>query len=260
MGIIRKINQLLGNFVTPKGVIVLTYHRINDKIANDNLVVHPKKFSKQMFFLSFYRRQFRVIGIEEMMEYLSSERTIDSGETGTKILITFDDGYRDNYLYAWPILKRYRFPAVIFLTAKYIGSEYKKERFKSLPWRRDYLNREEIREMVKGGISFGAHTMTHPHLLQIPLEEVEKEIKESKTVVSELTSKPTEAFCYPYGEYNTSIVELVKKSGFKCAFSVTPGVNYPGEDVFQIKRIDVLGHDNFSSFKYKITEKYISTF
>jgi len=258
MRLIRKINQILGNFTTHDGIIVLTYHRVNDRLPKESLVVHPQEFRKQMFFLNFYQRQFQVIGIEEMIEWLTSKAVFktEGGRPRTKILITFDDGYRDNYLYAWPILKKYKFPAIIFLTTSYIGSDYKKERYRNVPWRRDYLNSEEIREMEESGIFFGAHTATHRQLTQLSLEEAKKEIEESKKVVSQLTHKPVKTFCYPYGEYNEAIKKLVKKCGFLCAFSTRPGINYPGQDLFEIKRIDVLGQDNFSSFKYKITDKY----
>jgi peptidoglycan/xylan/chitin deacetylase (PgdA/CDA1 family) len=257
MGLIRKINQLLGNFTTHNGVIVLTYHRVNDKLPKDSLVVHPQEFRRQMFFLDFYKKQFQVISLNEMIEWLSFKPKYRlKKKTRTKILITFDDGYRDNYIYAFPVLKKYGFPAVVFLTTDYIGTDYKEEKYRDVGWRRDYLNTEEIKEMVTSGISFGVHTMTHPHLTQIPLEEAKREIEESKKVVNELMGSGVCAFCYPYGEYNRDILNLVKECGFSCAFSVNPGINYQGQSLFEIKRIDVLWQDNFSSFKYKITDKY----
>ncbi|MDD5136039.1 MAG: polysaccharide deacetylase family protein, partial [Candidatus Omnitrophica bacterium] len=63
-------------------------------------------------------------------------------------------------------------------------------------------------------------------------------------------------FCYPYGNYNETVKNIVKEAGFSCAFSVKPGINYKEQDLFEIKRIDILGNDNFSSFKYKVTDKY----
>jgi len=269
MSLFRKLNQLLGNFTTHDGVIVLMYHRVNDKLPKGNLVTYPAEFKKQMMFLNFYRKQFEVISVDEMIrgDCFGASRLAMTKEEGlvmtkgdglamtgkprTKIVITFDDGYRDNYIYAFPILKKYKFPAMVFLTTDYIGTEYKKDRYKDVPWKRDYLSVEEIKEMMAGGISFGAHTATHPHLTQISLDEAEKEIKKSKEYIGK-----TGPFCYPYGDYNEKVKEIVKKLGFNCAFTVKPGINYRGQDLFEIKRIDVVGEDNFASFKYKITDKY----
>lgn len=258
MGLLRKINQVLGNFTTHNGVIVLTYHRINNRLAKDALVVHPRDFKTQMRFLSFYKKQFQVIGLEELIDWFNFPQDAGKGKKPrTKILITFDDGYRDNYIHAFPILKRYKFSATIFLTTNYIGTSAKKERYQDVPWKRDYLNSSEINEMIKSNITFGAHTATHPHLTQLTLAEVEKEIEESRITVSRLTGTHSIAFCYPYGEYIENIKDMVKNSGFSCAFTVKPGINDEGQDPFELKRIDVTGQDNFSSFKYKITEKYI---
>jgi peptidoglycan/xylan/chitin deacetylase (PgdA/CDA1 family) len=235
MNLFGKLSRLFGNFTTHDGVIVLTYHRINDKLPKGQLVVHPKDFARQMMFLNFYRKQFEVISVAEMVKWLKG--TMQSSRT--KIVITFDDGYRDNYIYAYPVLKKYKFPAMVFLTTDYIGAT-------------DYLNKDEIREMMDGGISFGAHTATHPHLAQIRMDEAEREIKKSYESVK------TPYFCYPHGDYNEKVKEIVKNVGFSCAFTVKPGINYRGQDLFEIKRIDVAGKDNFASFKYKITDKYKS--
>ena len=246
MNLFRKFSQLFGNFTTHDGVMVLTYHRVNDKLPKRQLVVHPKDFARQMMFLNFYRKQFKVISVAEMVEWLKGTRQ----SLRTKVVITFDDGYRDNYIHAYPVLKKYKFPAIVFLTTDYIGTEYKKECYKDVPWKRDYLDKDEIREMMDGGISFGAHTATHPHLIQMSSNEAEREIKKSYESIK------TPYFCYPYGDYNEKVKEMVQKIGFSCAFTVKPGINYKRQDLFEIKRIDITGKDCFSSFKYKITDKY----
>lgn len=292
MSIFRKLNQLLGNFTIHDGVIVLMYHRVNDDLPAGELNVQIKEFAKQMFFLKLYSNKFQVMNVQEMIEFLKialldANKKTPRNDNKTKIVITFDDGYRDNYLYVYPILKRYNIPAVIFLTTDYIGTENKKDRYKDVPWKRDYLNMNEINEMVRSGvISFGAHTGTHPHLAQIGLGEAKEEIERSMEVVKQIASLAANSktprndmgkglcndnthhaartphdvinipFCYPYGDYNGTVKEIVRGMGFNSAFSVKPGINYKGQDLFEIKRIGVLGQDNFASFKYKITDKY----
>lgn len=252
MRLLRKLNQLFGNFTTHNGVIVLTYHRINDKLPKGELIVHPKDFARQIMFLNFYRRQFEVISAADMVKWIRQ----DSPCFKTKIVITFDDGYRDNYIYAFPILKRCGFPALISLTTDYIGTDYKKERYKDLSWKRDYLNIDEIKEMAEHKIDFGAHTATHKNLNQIDIDRAELEMLKSYDYIKKATRQKDIAFCYPYGDYNENVKNIVKKLGFMCALSVKPGINYKSQDLFEIKRIDVSGNDNFSSFKYKVTDKY----
>ena len=254
MSLLGKTGRLLGNFTTHDGIIVLTYHRVNDKLPKSELVVDPEEFARQMFFLNVYRNRFQVIGINEMLDWFGSSLTKANGKT--KIVITFDDGYRDNYLNAFPILKKYKFPATIFLTTDYIGTECKKPRYENVPWKRDYLNMEEIEEMRKNKIIFGTHTKTHPRLTEISLEQAKDEIQKGDSPLRGQSPFCQSPFCYPHGDCNEEIKRIVKKTGFSCAFSVKPGINYRGQDIFEIKRIDVLGQADFSSFKYKITDKY----
>ncbi len=257
MSIFRKINQVLGNFEGPDGLIVLTYHRVNGDVPDDSLVVRPREFARQMAFLKLYSRKFEVVGLDEALDYLNGNvgrgtspsgrlrfaPHLDVGRMSTKVLITFDDGYRDNYEEALPALKRCGFPAVVFMTAGNIGKD-------------GWLGAEEMKEMLDHGVEFGAHTVAHPHLTEIGREEARSEIARSKDRVQNATAREVRAFCYPYGDHDEEIKGLVKEGGYSCAFSVKVGVNRPGQDVFAIKRLDVLGEDSFSSFKYKVTEKY----
>jgi len=245
MKLLNKISNIFGNFTVHNGVIVLTYHRVNGELGCGNVVVRPDEFKRQMMFLNCYRKQFQVIGLNDMFDWFNVSPVSKQEEmkVRTKILITFDDGYKDNYTYAFPILKKYKFPALIFLITDRINQK-------------DYLNSDEIKEMANSNISFGAHTASHQHLTQIKMDEAAEEIKKSYNAIKRLTSASQISFSYPYGEYNQEIKEAVKRCGFSCAFSVHPGINYNDEDTFAIKRIDVLGEDNFASFKYKITDKY----
>lgn len=263
MSLLTKFSQLFGNFTTHDGVIVLTYHRVNDKLPKGELIVDPKEFAKQMFFLSIYRNAFEVIDLAGLVSYLNkdhrsqtADRRPKTKDKKTRIVITFDDGYRDNYINAFPVLRRYRFPATVFLTTDHIGTEFKNPRYAAVPWKRDYLNIEEINEMSSNGITFGAHTRKHPHLDKIGFEDARSEITGSHQALKKIVGDKEIAFCYPYGGYNDSVKQVVKDCGLSCAFSVKPGINYRGQDLFEIKRIDVLGDDDFSSFKYKITDKY----
>lgn len=234
-------------------MIALMYHRINDKLPAGEFVVHPAEFETQMSFLAANPKEFQIVGLDKAL--VSITRQHDNATTRqpkATILITFDDGYRDNYINAFPVLKKYGFPALIFLITDYIGTGYKRPRYQGVPWKRDYLSPEEIAEMARRGIEFGAHTATHPRLTGIGIRDAKNEIAVSRDKVAELAGKQPAAFSYPYGAFSSQIKTEVKKSGFACAFTTISGANAPGDDMFGLKRVDVRGGEGFGHFKNKV--------
>lgn len=243
---------------SPKGIIVLMYHRVNDNFEPNPLLVSTKAFRQQMQYL--HNHKYRVIGISELVSELNRSASsqvlnpkVQKRLSSKTVLITFDDGYRSNYLYAYPILKEFAFPATIFLTTGMIAADKANPKYKIMPFvDADMLSWENIREMAENGIEFGAHAVNHPHLTQINIEEAKREIEESKKVVYEFTGLPVSAFSYPYGEYNEDIKKLVKEAGFDCAFTVKPGMNREGGDLLELRRIVINGNDSLFDFKKKI--------
>lgn len=253
--IIRKLKHLRGQYDAPKGVIILMYHRINDTLPEHNLVTRTKDFEAQMKFLHSHPSVYRVIGLKD---FETRHPSIFTGEgPRTKVIITFDDGYRDNYLNAYPILKIFNFPATVFLTTGLIGTNNTFNRYAHLR-ERDMLNWEEVSEMLEGNVSFGAHTVSHPRLPKLSYEEQKREILQSHACVNEHvpSHKQLSTFCYPYGEYNSDTLKIVRDAGFKCALSVIQGVNTPQTPLHELKRIEVSGLDSIKSFEYKVLEKY----
>ncbi|MBI5874115.1 MAG: polysaccharide deacetylase family protein [Candidatus Omnitrophica bacterium] len=233
------------------GVIVLLYHRVNDKLPAGEFVVPVAKFRQQMEWLA---QHCKVVAIPR-----SDLVVRDRGRTSvSRVVLTFDDGYRDNYQNAFPILKRLKLSATIFLTTGYIGKLYKKPRYKSVPWRRDYLNWCEVKEMAKYGLTFGAHTVSHPHLSRLGYGQQKVEIEQSTAAISRKTQDTSHRliFCYPYGEYNADTIKILKKLRVKMAFTVKPGAWRKADDPLQIKRIGISGFDTLAGFKAKICKKY----
>ncbi len=210
--------------------IVLMYHRINDALEPGEWVVPVARFREQMAYLATRRAQ----------------------EQDKETLITLDDGYRDNYLNAYPVLKELGLKASVFLITDYIGTDRKRERYQDVPWQRDYLNLQEVREMAMNGITFGAHTATHPHLPGLGVEEIENEIVSSRDFLQKELGIGRPAFSYPYGEFDDRIKRIVKEAGFSCAFTVKPGVYRPGADMFEIPRIGIEGRDGLERFTEKL--------
>ncbi len=244
----------------PKGIIVLLYHRITDDLEPNPVLISSKAFRQQMQYL--YNHKYRVIGVSELVSELNRLTSsqvlnpkIQKCLSSKTVLITFDDGYYSNYLNAYPILKEFGFPATIFLTTGLIEMDKTNPKYKNTLFPK-MLSWENIREMAENGIEFGAHTINHPHLTQINIEEAKREIEESKKVVSEFTGLRVSMFSYPYGEYNEDIKKLLEEAGFTCAFTVEPGMNREGTDLLELKRIAIKGNDSLSDFKIKIIDRY----
>lgn len=253
--ILRKFKHFLGRYDTPRGVVILMYHRVNDVLPDHPLVTRSKEFEKQMAFLNRHKNIYEVISLKDFEE--SPERFYNSAKPQTKIIITFDDGYQDNYLHAYPVLKKYKFSATVFLTAGLIDSDKKFKRYDAVQGR-DMLNWEEIYEMLDNKITFGAHTVNHPHLSELSSQEQYQEISESiKEVKGHIPlEKQISTFCYPYGDYNEETLKVVQELSVKCALSVRVGFNTKDTPLHELKRIEVLGNDSIKSFEYKLMEKY----
>lgn len=273
--IISTLFYLLSFLRKREGVVVLMYHRVNDALEPSDLAVPTAVFRRQMRYL---KENCEVAGIEKLMEdgrwtiderrWTKDERreTMDDGRK--KVLITFDDGYRDNYLNAYPILKELGLPATIFLTTGMIGTDKKRPRYKNMA-APDMLSWEEVGEMAQNGITFGAHTVSHPRLSQLRYEEQKKEIQESLCQSNLGKASPcpekgyqTSIFCYPYGDYNSDTLRILKDLGVTTAFTIKPGINNERTigrgtkdeeiNLLQLRRTEISGMDSMFDFKKKL--------
>ena len=227
--------------------LILAYHSIS-RHRNDNLSVNEKEFEKHLIWLK--NKNYKVLSVEDA--YKSKENKV--------AVITFDDGYRDNYEFAFPLLMKYGFVATIFLTANYINTEKiyhwdkkklglygKEESFKILDW-------NQIIEMKKYGIIFGSHTNNHKILTNIPLEESYKEITNSKKILEEKLNSDVNLFCYPEGKMNNKIIDQVQEAGYDFGL-VTPPMKGIPDSKFTLKRVGI--YHKTSMFQFKIKTKAI---
>jgi len=231
---------------------VLMYHHISDQLVGQMLSnVSPRLFEKQIKYL--LSRNFKVISLTQLVESLKGNSTLPP----KSVVITFDDGYKNNYIYAYPILRKYNLPATIFLTTGFLNGSVKptsfsgtyKKIFSEYPQEGVPLSWEEIREMSENGIDFGAHTVSHPRLTKIPLKKAREEIEESKREIEEKLGKQVKCFAYPYGDYNEKIIELVKEAGFSCAAAGHPSPISKRTNTYKLGRIDPAIASDFHYFK-----------
>ncbi|MDA8236016.1 MAG: polysaccharide deacetylase family protein [Clostridia bacterium] len=217
-------------------IIILMYHKVNPFPTSGGLGlrVNPSDFAEQMSILKEFG--YTVISMDKMVEFLETGKPLPE----RSIVITFDDGYEDNYLYAYPILMKYGYPATIFLVYNHIDETNSWDEKLGFP-SNHLLNWDEIREMAENGITFGSHTLNHPHLDEIPLAEAAKEITISKILLEKTLKKPVNYFCYPYGDYNLKVAHIVKLAGYKAAVTTRLGVNENKANPYTLKRVRVMG-------------------
>ena len=248
------------------------YHHVNPH-KGDMVTVTPGVFDAQMKFLS--ETGYRTLSAGELVEFADGNLAIPSpypspprgeGRERGAVVVTFDDGYLDNYVYAFPVLKRYGIKAVIFLTADWVekASMVMNKGAISIPSHKEgkdlisggrfhkvVMNWDMIREMQESKlVEFYSHTMTHRKCAELPEKELRGELNDSKTILEERLNRPCPYLCWPKGSYNESSVRIAKESGYKALFTTERDIVKHGSDRFCLGRIVV--KDDIKWFKRKL--------
>lgn len=211
------------------GVPVLNYHRIDSGIRH-SLVVPPEEFKKQMQYL--HNEGYHSITLDELYDYVTKGTELPD----KPVLITFDDGYIDNYQHAMPILKEYNMKATLFMISGSVGEN----RFVGL---------EQLKEMQANGIDIQSHTVNHKDLRHMSLQQARDELVSSKAVLEDSMKHPVRYIAYPGGFTNKDIDTIAEESGYRMAFNVKAGNVQPGQDLFNLPRQAVFFNDTpFENF------------
>lgn len=208
---------------------VLTYHSIDE--SGSVISTDATTFRGQMKFLK--SGGFNVVSLSDLTKNLRANKKLPP----KTIVLTFDDGFHNFYATAFPILADYNFTATVFLVAAHC-EKYNDwddnlptiERSRLMTW-------NEVKELQRNGIEFGAHSLTHPDLTKIPLEEVSHELVESKTVIEDKLGCTVETFAYPYGKFNAAVKHLTEQN-YAAACSTNLGKVQEGSDFFSLPRVD----------------------
>ena len=229
----------------PGTLRILMYHRVAETMETDILAVTPFAFSQQMRWLR--EEGWSILPLPEAL------RRLEAGTLPPKAAaITFDDGYRDNYDEAAPVLSRMRFPATIFPVTAFVLREAEHRRYRGREPKVPYLTVEQIRQMKGAGFDFGGHTHTHPLLSMISCEAAQEEILRAKKLLEEWTGEKSTLFAYPNGIYRKEHFRILDALGYEAALSVRPGANRPGTYRFALLRTEVSGRDTLGDFIRKM--------
>lgn len=202
-------------------VPILMYHYIRDYTDRTDqtgvsLSVSPKNFEVQMQWLSDHG--FQTVD----PTYVRAPYKMDK----KPIILTFDDGYQDNYDAAVPILKKFGFTGTFYVVSSFIGTP-------------GYMTWDELREMRDAGMDIGSHTVSHVALTLGSREAREEQILGSKREIEKNLGSPVHNFCYPFGKYNQVDADLAKAAGYATTVDTKSGVNTEASDPFKLKRLTI---------------------
>jgi len=227
-------------------VHVLMYHRVNS-YRKDELSVPPDRFRKQVEWL--HRHGFRNTQMTEL-----ESGSVATGDNGPRVIFTFDDGYEDNYVDAYPILREYGYTAILYLPYDFIGTSkmHPRDTLESgRPEHNRLLSWNQVEEMLNDGMEIGSHTMGHVNLIRMSPEQAKREIVESKHLLEQKLQVQITSFCYPGGYFEEKHVGWVQEAGYRSACTTTPRI-WQGHDLFMIPRVPVLSSDIFYVFRKKL--------
>ncbi len=205
------------------------------------------KYSRFRVQMAYFKAMgYRVMGLSEGF------RRLQEGSLPRKaIVLTFDDGYADFYYLVAPLLRRYGFGATVFPVADLIGQK--------AYWLKEYgypeaplLTKEMIIELRDEGFEFGSHGLSHRRLSELDREALEAELKHSKAVLEEILQKKVSCFCYPYGDYNSSVQEATEAAGYRAAVTCERGKATARTDPYRLPRVAVSFGDSLAGLLWKI--------
>jgi peptidoglycan/xylan/chitin deacetylase (PgdA/CDA1 family) len=241
----KKIKHVLGHVAEVTGLfardfrskmVVVAFHRVNDWMVEDSITCSSAKFHA---FCQFFRRHFRVVPLAEQIA-----RCREGLAMGGTLSITFDDGYRDNFDVAAPILRRLGLPAAFFVTTGFIGTNYSPPWDQHLSPQPGWMDWDQVRSLRDQGFAIGAHTDGHIDLASLGADAIRVELAKCRSKLEEELGVPPTLFAYPFGgreNISTASLQLVREAGFQCCLAAFGGVNAPVADPFQLNRINVAG-------------------
>ena len=204
---------------------ILMLHQVSSQEPASGMNMQPEKFEQLLKLLQ--KKKIKTLTMTEWLEYSQSSHLGDQ----KVVALTFDDGFLDNYTYAFPLLEKYQAKATIFLSPNFAAIEK--------------MQPEQLAIMSKSGlVEFGAHTMTHPNLNNISDEQAMQEILASKKWVVEQIGYCNN-FAYPFGRFSPKHMDMAKEAGFLSAVSTKKRIQPLSVDnQYCLPRISISGKMN----------------
>jgi len=241
---------------TIKGIPVLMYHRVWPGVS-DGLTITPEKLKEQWLYLK--NEGYKTLALDEFIQITKTGREFDE----RSILISFDDGYKNNLQYAYPLLKELNWKAVFFIVAETLSNTARIDK--------DPLNAkmtvEELRQLDPSVVQLALHGFHHEDFTNATTEEISVILQKSIKLFQDTGLEFHKVLAYPFGARpkNKTTFDAIKKMmreiGIDAAFRIgNKPAKVPVSDIFDIKRIDIKGTDDMKDFKIKLRKGKLKPF
>lgn len=252
---------LAGRFTHRAGdapISILMYHSVSNARETEAhpyfwVNTTPERFEEQMRFLK--ENGYDVISLAGAAGRLLDGHP-EKNAPAPAVVITFDDGFRDFYLNAFPVLQEHGFPSTVFLPTAYIGDQGRRMEGK------EHLSWQEVAELHRLGVSFGSHTVNHPQLKDLKWDDIEFEIRRSREMMESGIGAPVESFSYPYAfpeedqELTMRLARTLASCGYRYGVSTRIGRASGDDPIYFLKRLPVNSRDDLAFFKAKLDGGY----
>ncbi|MBZ9686293.1 polysaccharide deacetylase family protein [Clostridium estertheticum] len=216
-----------------RGICILTYHCIGYE-KNNGLKVPAQQFKQHMKYIKDYG--YTTITLEQLSKFIIENKPIPE----KSVVITFDDGYVDNYQYAYPILKAFNLKATVFVIPKTIDK------------RKGYMTSNQLKELQSNGIDIQSHTLDHEELTTLSYERQLDTLKESKKILENILDKKVNYIAYPYAKYNDNTIKAAKDAGYVMGFILGGRVARKNDGIYTLHRICVIPSDSIDVLKARL--------
>ena len=216
--------------------VILLYHSLGTGISSS---LPLDRFEEQLELLA---ERFRVVRLDEL-------RTARASSPDANLaVITFDDGFLDNFEIALPALERYRVPATFFVATGYLGG-----RFRTSVGELPMMDAAQVKELSERGHEIGAHTMTHPKLTRMDPAAVRDEMRGSRDFLESALGKRVVSFAYPKGDYNTAVRNAAEEEGFQIAVTIEERLVDRDPDWLALPRVWISNRLSAGAFRAKLS-------
>lgn len=216
---------------------VLMFHSITDVKGNE-LQTSKAQFKQEMQYLK--DKGYTTLTLTELYGFFEKNKLVPN----KSVVITFDDGYLDNYTNAYPILKQFGFKATIFDITSTVDTSAA------------YLTSAELKELNSNGIDIEPHTISHPYLNRLSYAEQYKELKTSKDFIQTLLSKSVKFVAYPYGDWNQDTIKAVKDIGYTMAFTTAGTWSNKQNGIYTLYRVYISSNFSIDEFNTRMTNEH----
>ena len=205
-------------FKSVDSAVILVYHRFGEG-QFPSTSIRMEQFKSHV--LELRRKRYNILPITEIIQKINNREKLPDFTIGLSI----DDAYSSVYEKAWPLLREANIPFTLFISTDVVDRQAT-----------GYMSWDQIRELKSSGVTIGSQTKSHKHLPLISIEDAKQEIDKANVRIKREIGLRPDLFAYPYGEYNSSVRELIIDRGFKAAFTQSSGALHSYSDKFSLPR------------------------